>query len=78
MVQGYTDSDGTFEENKVLSLKRAEYVEKYFVNIGIAADSLLIKGIDEPVEEEASEEERRKNRRVTFKAMVDGNEKFRI
>ena len=55
MVQGYTDSDGTFEENRILSLQRAEYVKNYFVNIGIAPESLLIKGIEKPVEKEAKD-----------------------
>lgn len=74
IVQGHTDSDGTYEENKILSLKRAEYVAKYFINIGITSKTLLIKGIEAPVQTETSQTERRNNRRVTFKAVITGDD----
>ena len=63
-VQGYSDSVGSFEDNRLLSIDRAEFIAQQLYLAGISPRILTISGITEPVETETSVEERRYNRRV--------------
>jgi outer membrane protein OmpA-like peptidoglycan-associated protein len=73
VVEGHTCWVGTEEYNANLSLRRAQSVQKYLVEKGIAPDSLTVKGYGEenPVADNSSNEGRRMNRRVEFKVMDD-------
>jgi outer membrane protein OmpA-like peptidoglycan-associated protein len=68
-IQGHTDSIGTVEFNKKLSLDRANAVVEYLKSKGISESRLKAEGFGsaDPVSENASEEGRRKNRRVAFR-----------
>jgi outer membrane protein OmpA-like peptidoglycan-associated protein len=65
-VAGHTDSVGTDEYNRGLSLRRAESVRSYLVDKGIAADRLSIKGYGEsqPIADNGTADGRFMNRRV--------------
>ena len=68
-ITGHTDGDGTENENKKLSGKRAEAVADYFVtNYGILKSrfEILGKGESEPIANNDSEEGKKQNRRVEF------------
>lgn len=68
-IQGHTDSIGTPEFNSKLSRERAQAVVDYLKDKGIASKRLQAEGFGalKPVSENASEEGRRKNRRVAFR-----------
>jgi outer membrane protein OmpA-like peptidoglycan-associated protein len=66
VVQGYTDSLGSFQDNVLLSLDRASFVAQHLFNNGINPRYVEIRGIDRPVPREASPAERPFNRRVNF------------
>jgi outer membrane protein OmpA-like peptidoglycan-associated protein len=68
-VQGHTDEQGTQEYNKRLSQRRADAVRQALVRRGIAADRLSAKGYgrEVPLDNNQTEEGRKKNRRVEFK-----------
>jgi OOP family OmpA-OmpF porin len=63
---GYTDSIGTVEYNKKLSLRRANAVKGYLVAHGVAAKRITVQGFGEsnPVATNATPEGRAQNRRV--------------
>lgn len=65
-IIGYTDSIGTIESNKKLSLDRAENVKKYLVSKGYEENKILTLAMHEkkPVMSNATELGRSKNRRV--------------
>lgn len=65
-VDGHTDSTGTAERNRELSLARAKSVVAVLVARGIDADRLLAQGFgpDKPLAEETDDAARAKNRRV--------------
>ncbi len=67
-VEGHTDSRGKARKNRVLSQQRAESVVRYLVEHGIAAERLVAKGYgpDRPIDDNASETGRDRNRRVEF------------
>jgi Outer membrane protein and related peptidoglycan-associated (lipo)proteins len=67
-IGGHTDSDGSAEHNKKLSLERAEAVKQQLVSMGIAADRLTTQGYGstKPVADNSSPENKAKNRRVEF------------
>lgn len=67
-VQGHTAAGGTEKENLRLSEARAKSVHKYLVSRGIPAEKLEIKGYGAavPASPNTNEEEKKKNRRVTF------------
>ena len=69
VVRGHSDSVGSFDDNRALSLERADYVAQYLFNAGISPRFILIKGIEAPVPKEKSAAEQSFNRRVTFEVI---------
>jgi outer membrane protein OmpA-like peptidoglycan-associated protein len=65
-IQGYTDSRGNDESNRVLSLKRADSVRDALVAAGVDAKRISTEGMGEeqPIASNDSEDGRTKNRRV--------------
>lgn len=65
-IDGHTDSTGTAERNRELSLQRAESVRAALVAKGIHADRLSAQGFgsDRPLEVETDDATRARNRRV--------------
>jgi len=65
-VSGHTDNVGTEKANQRLSESRANNVRDYLIKLGCDPDKLIAVGYGEsmPVEDNTSEEGRRKNRRV--------------
>jgi outer membrane protein OmpA-like peptidoglycan-associated protein len=70
-VRGHTDDEGGDEENLSLSKRRAETARDHLVSRGIAADRLVAVGFGKYVPREPgdTEEVRRRNRRVEFRAV---------
>jgi outer membrane protein OmpA-like peptidoglycan-associated protein len=66
VVEGHTDSQGSTEKNRELSLARAEAVRTYLISQEIAADRIKTEGLgeDRPIADNASPEGRANNRRV--------------
>ena len=69
IVEGHTDSQGTDEYNRDLSLRRAEAVFRFLVNAGVAPEVLQTQGYGEsaPVASNENEEGRAQNRRVELR-----------
>ena len=67
-IIGHTDSQGDPTKNQPLSLQRAEAVKQYLVAKGIAPTRLSTAGLGstKPVADNATEEGRKKNRRIEF------------
>ncbi|HQR67823.1 MAG TPA: OmpA family protein [Thermoanaerobaculia bacterium] len=65
-IEGFTDSTGTAERNKVLSAERAKSVDDYLLSQGIDASRMSHAGYGpaNPVADTATAEGRAKNRRV--------------
>lgn len=66
-ITGHTDSRGTPEKNKILSLNRAEAIRNYFTEKFPQYAEVIFaegKGQDSPVADNKTEEGRTKNRRV--------------
>ncbi|KAF1712521.1 cell envelope biogenesis protein OmpA [Pseudoxanthomonas kalamensis DSM 18571] len=70
-VIGHTDNVGARQANIALSYARAQAVREYFRQRGIpdAGLSVLGKGPDEPVADNATTEGRARNRRIQFKVL---------
>lgn len=68
-ITGHTDNVGSEESNLNLGLKRAQTVQKYLISQGIPQDKIQSesKGELEPVADNATEEGREQNRRITIK-----------
>ena len=71
IVNGSSDSVGSFEDNVSLSLDRADYVAEFIYLAGISSKYIEVKGLDAPVAVEANDTERRLNRRVNFRVIVE-------
>jgi outer membrane protein OmpA-like peptidoglycan-associated protein len=69
-VQGHTDGRGSAVYNQRLSKRRAMAVMRYFVGKGVRRERLSAKGLGEsnPVDSNATEAGRARNRRVELKA----------
>jgi outer membrane protein OmpA-like peptidoglycan-associated protein len=68
-IIGHTDSDGTDEENLILSKKRAESVKTFLIkNFGIESAKLITdgKGESQPIDNNYTAEGKANNRRVEF------------
>lgn len=67
-VQGHTDDTGDDNLNRRLGRERAESVVKWLVKNGIAKERLTPKGYgaDKPIDTNATDDGRAKNRRVEF------------
>jgi len=65
-VEGFTDSQGSYEYNMVLSQKRADVVRSYLISRGYPSNLIQANGIgeDRPVADNNSAEGRANNRRV--------------
>ena len=72
-IRGYTDNSGRYYKNMELSLARAQAVRDWLINKGMNADNLTAKGFGEeyPIADNATEEGRRKNRRIEFVRVED-------
>ncbi len=70
-VRGHTDGHGSVDYNMRLSENRAKAVVDYLVSKGIDAKRLQYKGFgkSQPIESNATEEGRAKNRRVELKIL---------
>ena len=67
-LQGHTDNVGDADANLRLSIQRVELVSNYFYNNGVDKNRIKAKGFGgtKPLFNNDSEENRRKNRRVTI------------
>jgi outer membrane protein OmpA-like peptidoglycan-associated protein len=67
-IGGYTDNTGSADQNLRLSTDRANNVMAALVNLGVAPDRLDAKGYGEehPVADNATEDGRAKNRRISM------------
>jgi len=65
-IVGHTDNVGGVEYNQTLSEKRAEMIYKELIKKGILADRMIFSGFGEtnPIVENSTEENRKRNRRV--------------
>jgi OOP family OmpA-OmpF porin len=73
VVKGHTDSLGRFQDNLVLSQKRAQFVAQHLFNNGVEPQVVEARGLSSPVAREISPEERRFNRRVSFDVVMQEN-----
>jgi OmpA-OmpF porin, OOP family len=76
-ISGHTDSLGSLDYDLHLSTNRARAVQKYLVKRGISAKRLVVKGFgpSKPIDTNATEEGRQRNRRVEFIALQCGEKK---
>jgi outer membrane protein OmpA-like peptidoglycan-associated protein len=65
-VEGHTDSIGSYESNRSLSLQRAITVRDYLISQGVPASTIDVEGLasDRPVADNGTAEGRARNRRV--------------
>jgi len=68
LITGHTDNKGTAEYNQVLGLERAQSVKNYFQSKDVDAAVMKIdsKGESQPINDQITEEDRAKNRRVVI------------
>lgn len=68
-IQAHTDSDGSSEFNKILSLKRSRSVKDFLISQGVDAEKMSTEGFGEeqPVASNATAEGKAQNRRVEIK-----------
>ncbi len=66
LIEGHTDSTGSFDHNQILSQQRAQSVADYAMTQQVAPNRLITKGYGptEPVASNATAEGRQQNRRV--------------
>ncbi|MEX1369340.1 MAG: OmpA family protein, partial [Nannocystaceae bacterium] len=71
-ISGHTDSRGSRELNIDLSKRRAEAVERWLVERGIADERMTTRGVgpDEPLDSNRSSKGRARNRRIEFKLLT--------
>lgn len=70
-ISGHTDDVGSDTENMALSQRRAQSVQYYLHQSGIAAERILAKGYGEtkPMAPNDSDENRQKNRRIEWRIL---------
>lgn len=66
IVNGFSDSIGSSEDNIFLSKERAEFVAQHFFNSGVNPRYIQIKGLESPPKVEKNAQQRALNRKVTF------------
>ena len=68
-ISGHTSSEGDPERNVALSQARVDAVKAYLVDRAIAADRIKTvgHGAADPVADNTTEADRRKNRRIEFR-----------
>ncbi|MEM7548479.1 MAG: PorP/SprF family type IX secretion system membrane protein [Bacteroidota bacterium] len=71
MIMGHTDNSGSHEYNLRLGQKRANTVKKFLIENGISEDRIYTesKGESEPLNDNSTNEMRRRNRRVEVKVI---------
>lgn len=71
VIEGHTDNVGTAQENKELSVKRAQAVMAYLVKQGVDPAKLQAVGLgaEQPIAENGTPEGQFKNRRIEFKVL---------
>ncbi|MBN2682660.1 MAG: OmpA family protein [Bacteroidales bacterium] len=76
-LAGHTDNQGKADDDKKLSLERAQKVADYLISKGIKSDRILVKGYgqEQPIGFNMSEEGREMNMRVEFKVLTTGIKK---
>lgn len=69
VVIGHTDNQGNASANKRLSRKRAQKVRRFLRDNGVASGQVIAEGVgdEDPIDDNATEEGRRMNRRVEIK-----------
>jgi outer membrane protein OmpA-like peptidoglycan-associated protein len=78
-VQGFTDSTGGANANKVLSQRRADAVQSYLVehyNVPLYRVRMIGLGDDKPVAENKTRSGRAQNRRVEVRLLTNGGAKM--
>ena len=77
-IGGHTDYVGTDEYNMVLSGRRAMAVKNYLVDRGVKQDKVEIKkyGESAPIASNSSSSTRKYNRRIEFKVLEQGSERY--
>ena len=75
MIEGHTDSTGTPQANRALSLARAEAVRAALAQRGVAQDRLQAQGLgdERPLGDNGSAVGRARNRRIEFRAIAAPN-----
>jgi OOP family OmpA-OmpF porin len=70
IIEGYASEDGSERYNKALSLRRAEAVKIYLIELGVDPSRLETIGFGEaaPIDDNSTPRGRAQNRRVQFKA----------
>jgi outer membrane protein OmpA-like peptidoglycan-associated protein len=69
-IQGYADKRGLTDHNRALAMRRAQRVQAWLTQHGIAAERLMVmEGENGPVEDGESEPEHAQNRRVIFRVL---------
>lgn len=70
-IQGHTDYIGSDKYNMDLSIKRAESVKKFFIEKGIEAARITVKGFGKtkPISDNATERGRMLNRRIELELL---------
>jgi outer membrane protein OmpA-like peptidoglycan-associated protein len=74
MIEGHTDSTGSFETNQVLSEKRANSVSRYLTQQGVASNRVQSQGLGprNPIASNESAYGREQNRRVELRLLPTG------
>ena len=72
-ISGHTDTEGDFEANIKLSQKRARSILDYLTSQGIDKNRLTIKAFGDQniLRPESTPEDKKVNRRVSFKVIID-------
>ncbi len=74
-VEGHTDSQGSDDDNQVLSQDRADAVRRYLMGRGVPGEKLEAKGYGEskPIDTNEHSQGRARNRRVEFVIIGSGD-----